>query len=90
MDLPKSDKDKPIYVTIPYFLYEAMSRVYYSRNPVDLGLPPVRPVVTEEPRTEFTGAFELSDDEIPTEWTPMGVARRKNDGASGNQPTQKA
>ena len=87
MDHPKSD-EKALYVTIPYFLYEAMSRIYYSRNPVDLGLPPVRPVESDEPRTEFTGAFELSDDEIPTEWTPMGVARRPKDGDSGSQASK--
>ena len=93
MEAPKSDdtnetNEKSLYVTIPYFLYEAMSRVYYTRGSSDFGLPPVRPVASEEPRTEFTGAFELSDDEIPTDWSPMGVARRSERASTDNRPTE--
>lgn len=87
METPKSDTDNPkgLYVTIPYFLYEAMARVYYMRGSSDFGLPPVRPVASEEPRTEFTGGFELSEDDIPTEWTPLGVARRAEGARANNQ-----
>jgi len=86
MEAPKSeDNKKSLYVTIPYFLYEAMARIYYTRGSSDFGLPPVRPVASEEPRTEFTGSFELSEDEIPTEWKPLGVARRKPSASADNQ-----
>jgi hypothetical protein len=89
MEAPKSNEtnEKTLYVTIPYFLYEAMARVYYTRGSGDFGLPPVRPVASEEPRTEFTGMFEVSDDEIPAEWTPLGVARRIASARPDNQPS---
>jgi hypothetical protein len=92
MEAPKSDEtnetnEKSLYVTIPYFLYEAMARSYYTRGSSDFGLPPVRPVASEEPRTEFTGGFDISQDDIPTEWKPLGVARRVERASPDNQPS---
>lgn len=89
MEAPESDQPdaKMTYVTIPYFLYEAMARLYYTRGlqHQDFGPAPVRPVASEEPRTEFTGKFEISDDEIPTEWIPLGVARKPDSASSNDQ-----
>ena len=89
METPKSDdpQGKMTYVTIPYFLYEAMARLYYTRGlqHQDFGPAPVRPVASEEPRTEFTGAFDISDDEIPTEWIPLGVARKPDSARPNDQ-----
>lgn len=72
MAKPESD---PHYVTIPYFLYEAMARVYYTRTTGDF--PVTRPLAAEDPSPKFTGSFTLVDEDIPATWKPQGVAQRK-------------
>lgn len=68
---PESDSQ---YVTIPYFLYEAMARVYYGRANGDF--PVTRPIASETPDPKFTGNFSIVDDDIPPTWKPQGAAQR--------------
>ncbi len=79
---PASDNT---YVTIPYFLYEAMARVYYGRIQGDF--PVSRPLAAEDPAPQFTGTFDLTDDDIPTTWKPQGLAQRKNGAKSSTKST---
>lgn len=60
------------YVTIPYFLYEAMARVYYSRTSGDFPVTP--PIASTSPQPKFTGEFTLDDDDVPPTWKPQGLA----------------
>lgn len=68
---PESDSQ---YVTIPYFLYEAMARMYYGR--VNGDFPVTRPIASETPDPKFTGNFTMIDDDIPATWKPQGAAQR--------------
>jgi len=72
--MAKPESDSP-YVTIPYFLYEAMARVYYSRTSGDF--PVTRPIASQEPDPKFTGNFTFVDEDIPPTWKPQGAAQRK-------------
>ena len=67
---PESDSQ---YVTIPYFLYEAMARVYYGRAHGDF--PVTRPIASETPDPKFTGNFTMIDDDIP-QLGAAGAAQR--------------
>lgn len=72
------------YVTIPYFLYEAMARAYYAKVGGDF--PVSRPIASESPQPKFTGDFTLEDDDIPSTWKPQGLAaelRKKKPSAPG-------
>jgi hypothetical protein len=82
---PESDGS---YVTIPYFLYEAMARAYYARTSGDML--PVRPVTHDTPQPQFTGDFTLDDEDIPSTWKPQGLAaelRKKKPSAPGTTLT---
>jgi len=79
--MPEQKSDS--YVTIPYFLYEAMARAYYARIGGDF--PVSRPIAHESPQPKFTGEFTLEDDDIPSTWKPQGLAaelRKKKPSAS--------
>lgn len=78
MTKPESES----YVTIPYFLYEAMARFYYTRVSGDY--PISRPLASPDPTPQFTGEFMLNDEDVPPTWKPQGVAaelRKKNTSA---------
>jgi hypothetical protein len=79
--MPKPEPEA--YVTIPYFLYEAMARAYYARVGGDF--PVTRPIAEESPQPKFTGDFTLDDEDIPSTWKPQGLAaelRKKKTSAS--------
>ena len=80
--MPEQKSDS--YVTIPYFLYEAMARAYYARVGGDF--PVSRPIANESPQPKFTGEFMLDDEDIPSTWKPQGLAaelRKKKPSAPG-------
>jgi hypothetical protein len=89
MAKPESDGS---YVTIPYFLYEAMARAYYGRVAGDF--PVTRPIASESPQPQFTGDFVLSDDDIPTTWQPQGLAaqlrKKKTRATDSAKPAEEA
>lgn len=80
MAKPESDSS---YVTIPYFLYEAMARVYYGK--VNGDFPVTRPIANESPQPKFTGEFTLDDEDVPATWKPQGIMAQKK--PSATKPT---
>jgi hypothetical protein len=60
-------------VTIPYFLYEAMARAYYS-HPQNVDLPQPEPVKPSN-TLNFSGV-EFNSFDIPPHWKPGGVAAK--------------
>jgi len=73
-------------VTIPYFLYEAMARAYYSldRN-ADL---PVQPPPKVGGDINFDGV-QFNPMDIPPHWKPGGVAAKERHVSNQIQTTQK-
>ena len=82
---PESDTQ---YVTIPYFHYEAMARVYYTR--INGDFPVSQPIASEDPSPKFMGNFSIEDDDIPATWKPQGLARKQPIGTVPTNTTDKA
>ena len=68
-------------VTIPYFLYEAMARAYYSQQmPVhDIPIPPTP--TQDHPSMEDLILGQWGDD-VPASWRPRGAALRARHSAT--------
>lgn len=60
-------------VTIPYFLYEAMARAYYS-HPRNVDLPQPEPPKPSN-NLNFSG-IQFNPFDIPPHWKPGGIAAK--------------
>jgi hypothetical protein len=69
------ESDGHQYVTIPYFLYEAMARAYYQQDRnADL---PVPDESKDQTNLNLSDIYFNSSD-IPPTWKPGGIAARKH------------
>ena len=84
-ETPQQESDGHQYVTIPYFLYEAMARAYYG-HPRNSDVP-VEPPAVKAPRTLNLSNVYFNPSDVPPTWRPGGVAARKAQNGESDVPT---
>ncbi len=69
------ESEKHQHVTIPYFLYEAMAKVYYAQ-PTNADVPVQTPAIQREGNLNLS-QVQFNPSDVPPTWRAGGVAARK-------------
>ncbi len=82
------ESEKDHHVTIPYFLYEAMARAYYSQER-NVDIPVQAPSQFQKEEGMNMKGMYFNPMDIPPNWKPGGVASKEQiDGVSSIQTTE--